>query len=175
MSCIHVTVYNAAPGYYLWVFSIQLLWNYMKIMDGLVIWIINVRYLQRNDWVIDADQWSFAGLIPMIPLLIWPALTKCWFAFVVGHCMQQGDGATGIACCLLQEINLRVSCNLVCLLLSERLVLPDTKTDRHKHRQSTVMVICPWEHSASNYANCKRVHGERAIKRTRFASFKLVT
>ena len=106
----------------------------------------------------------------MIALLIWSALTKCWFAFVVGHCVQQGDGATGIACCLLQEINLRVRCNLVCLLLSERLVLPDTKTDRHKHRQSMVMVICPWEHSAFSCANYKRAHGATTIQRTRFVS-----
>ena len=33
-------------------------------------------------------------------------LTKSQFALVVGHSVQQGDGATGINYCLLQEINL---------------------------------------------------------------------
>lgn len=71
----------------------------------------------------------------MVPVLTSSALTECRFAFVVGHSMQQGNGATGIVRCLLQEINLRVSCNLVCLLLSERLMLPCTKTERHTHTE----------------------------------------
>lgn len=47
------------------------------------------------------------------------ALTKGQFALVVGHSVQQGDGATRIAEGLVQEIDVGVSSNLVCLLLPE--------------------------------------------------------
>lgn len=53
-------------------------------------------------------------------------LTKRQFAFVVGHSVQQGDSATRIAKRLLEEIDLGRFCNLVCLLLSEWLMLPCT-------------------------------------------------
>lgn len=46
-------------------------------------------------------------------------LTKCQFAFVVGHSVQQGNGATRVASRLLEEIDLGGSGNLVRLLLSE--------------------------------------------------------
>lgn len=72
-------------------------------------------------------------------MYILSALTKSQFAFVIGHCMQQGDGATGIGCCLLQEINSRVFCNLVCLLLSERLMLQQMQTKT----QRMIIVIGP--------------------------------
>lgn len=51
--------------------------------------------------------------------------------------MQQGDGATGIDCCLLQEINARVSHHFVCLQLPERIMLPSTD------KRQTVGIICP--------------------------------
>lgn len=63
--------------------------------------------------------------LTIIPVPLRSELTKCQLALVVGHSMQQGDGATGINCCLLQEINLRAICNLVGLLLPERLMLQD--------------------------------------------------
>lgn len=67
-------------------------------------------------------------VLTIVPLCISIPLTKSQFAFVVGCCMQQGNSATGIGYGLLQEIDIRVFCNLVCLLLSERVMLPHTQT-----------------------------------------------
>lgn len=76
-------------------------------------------------------------------VLVSNPLTERQLVLVVAHSMQQGNGATGIAHSLLQEIHLGAFSHFVRLLLSESLMLQCMKTEtKHKFNEHVRRPCC---------------------------------